>query len=121
MVIDDDVTPEIRYRGFLTQYDPTQRYGHYERHFFAEFDSFYRPGRYRLRLSDGKISAPFSIGSDLYARLIPLMLRYFDVQAAASTTAQRSDCHGDDGISAAGHAMATASPPPAVGMMRATI
>ena len=100
-IVDDDVTPEIRFTGALTLYhNPTgAKYGHYDHHFFADFGALQRPGRYRLRLSDGHLSPPFSIGSNVYSRLVPLLLKYFDVQRCGTQkSAHRGTCHPDDGV-----------------------
>ncbi|MCW3100878.1 MAG: glycoside hydrolase family 9 [Chthonomonadaceae bacterium] len=100
-VVDDDVTPQPRYTGKLQAYAGPNgaKYGHYDRHFFADFGELQRPGRYRLRLSDGHLSPPFSIGSDVYSRLVPLVLKYFDVQCCGTQkSAHRGDCHVDDGV-----------------------
>ncbi len=102
VIIDDAVVPAVRYRGTLTEYAKPQ-YGHFARHFFADFDGFARPGRYRLRLSDGHLSAPFSIGADIYAQLTPLVLHYFDVQRCGHQGSEhRGPCHTDDGIAVGG-------------------
>ena len=102
VIIDDAVVPAVRYRGTLTEYAKPQ-YGHFARHFFADFDGFTRPGRYRLRLSDGHLSAPFSVGADIYDQLTPLVLQYFDVQRCGPQTSEhRGPCHADDGIAVGG-------------------
>lgn len=104
-VIDDDVTPEIRYRGELVDFGVggDTRYGRFERNYIAEFGALRRPGRYRLRLSDGRLSPPFSIAEDVYARLLPLMLRFFDVQQCGECDpALHGACHLDDSIVANG-------------------
>ncbi len=65
----------------------------------AEFDSFRRIGRYRVRLTDGSLSPPFAVEPHLYANLQPLLLKYFSVQQCGSqTSARRKPCHLDDGI-----------------------
>lgn len=99
-ILDDDVTPHIHYRGLLTEYaGPGSGQDGPLRHYFADFDRFTRPGRYRVRLSDGALSAPFSIGEDIYTRLVPLMLRYFDVQRCGDLDAgAHGVCHKDDGV-----------------------
>lgn len=104
-IVDDDVTPQPRHTGKLQPYvGPNgSKYGHYDHHFLADFGGFQRPGRYRLRLSDGHLSPPFSIGSDVYSRLAPLVLKYFDIQrCGAQTSAHRGDCHVDDGVISGG-------------------
>lgn len=104
-IVDDDVTPQIRFTGKLQSYAGPNgaKYGHYDHHFFADFGSFQRPGRYRLRLSDGHLSPPFSIGSDVYSRLVPLLLKYFDVQRCGTQkSAHRDSCHPDDGVISGG-------------------
>lgn len=102
-IVDDDVIPETRYRGVLRDYEAGEQHGHYSHHFFADFNDFDRPGRYRLRLSDGRLSAPFSIDGDVYSRLIPLLYRYFDVQKCGDPRSEeRSGCHKDDGIAVGG-------------------
>ena len=104
-VVDDDVTPQPRYSGKLQAYAGPNgaKYGHYDHHFFADFGELTRPGRYRLRLSDGHLSPPFSIGSDVYSRMVPLVLKYFDVQTCGTQkSAHRGDCHVDDGVISGG-------------------
>lgn len=99
VLVDDAVVPVTRYRGALTEYHGPNQSGHYTRYFFADFDDFTRPGRYRLRLSDGNLSAPFTIGDDIYEQLIPLVLRYFDVQRCGPQSSEyRGPCHEDDGV-----------------------
>lgn len=102
-IVDEDVIPKIRFQAQLLDYgaSSTGRYGHYPRHYIATFDSFDRPGRYRIRLSNGVLSAPFTIapGRDLYSRLIPLALGFFATQrCGASCTDWHARCHPDDGI-----------------------
>jgi len=99
-VLDDDVTPHIHYRGQLTRYGgPVSVDDGALNYYFADLEGFDRPGRYRLRLSDGSLSAPFSIGHDLYARLVPLIWRYFDVQRCGDTRPDaHGPCHRDDGV-----------------------
>ena len=102
-LVDDDVTPTVRHRGKLTEYINPIPYGRFPRHFFADFGEFTRPGRYRLRLSDGHLSAPFSIGADVYERLVPLILGYFDIQKCGEQHSEyRGPCHLDDGVSIGG-------------------
>jgi hypothetical protein len=102
-IVDDAVTPTARYRGTLGSYPNPGRYGHYANHFYADFSDFDRPGRYRLRLSDGHLSPPFSIGEDLYEQLIPLVLQYFDLQRCGEQeSAYRGTCHHDDGVISGG-------------------
>jgi len=101
VVVDDDVTPEIRFTGALTPYHNPNgpKYGHYAHHFFADFGAFQRPGRYRIRLSDGHLSPPFSIGAHVYSQLVPLLLKYFDIQRCGpQKSAHRGNCHVDDGV-----------------------
>lgn len=99
VLVDDAVVPETRYRGTLTQYQGPNQSGHYAQHFFADFDDFTRPGRYRLRLSDGNLSVPFTIGDDIYEQITPLILRYFDVQRCGPQSSEhRGPCHEDDGV-----------------------
>jgi endoglucanase len=100
-IVDAGSHQKVWYTSDLIAYDSPdgERYGHYPRHFFADFDRFSRPGRYRVRLSNGVLSAPFSIGADLYRNLAPLMLRYFDVQrCGVQGHTARIQCHLDDGI-----------------------
>lgn len=99
-IIDDAAMPKVRYQAELTPYsgpsDPA--YGRCAHYSIADFDDFTRPGRYRLRLSNGTISAPFSIHKDLYGKLIPLTLDYFAMQRCGMACAQwHDDCHPDDG------------------------
>jgi hypothetical protein len=71
--------------------------------FYAHFDSFQRPGRYRLRLSDGRLSDAFSIDRGLYAGLIPLTLQFFAMQTCgADCDPLHGLCHHDDGVAAGG-------------------
>ena len=103
VIVDDAVVPVTRYTGPLTEYQGQNQSGHYNKHFFADFNSFTRPGRYRLRLSDGHLSVPFTIGDDIYEQLVPLVLRYFDVQRCGPQhSAHRGPCHEDDGIISGG-------------------
>jgi len=102
-LVADDVIPEVHYRGALTEYSDTKPQDGYAHYFFADFSDFTRPGRYRVRLSDGALSYPFTIGKDLYGRLLPLILRYFDMQRCGDQrTEQRKPCHHDDGIAVGG-------------------
>jgi len=102
-IIDDDITPEVRFQGTLSEVsaaDPNPALGRY---FCADFTAFDRPGRYRLRLPNGRLSAPFAIGKDIYGRLVPPMMRYFDIQCCGETRiALRARCHGDDGTAVGG-------------------
>ena len=103
VLVDDAVVPVTRYRGTLTEYQGPNQSGHYARHFFADFDEFTRPGRYRLRLSDGSLSAPFTVGDDVYEQLVPLVLQYFDIQRCGpQASAHRGPCHQDDGVISGG-------------------
>ncbi len=98
-ILDDDITPEIRFRGTLQAFAADAMGSAQDLHLHADFSALNRPGRYRLRLADGRLSAPFSVGSDLYGRLTPLMLRYFDVQCCGEPRSPlRARCHGDDGV-----------------------
>jgi endoglucanase len=100
-IIDDDAIPQVRFQGHLTEFKGTEgkRDDVAERHFHADFDPLVRPGRYRLRLADGRLSPPFSIGRDIYPRLIPLILRFFEVQCCGDThPALHDPCHLDDGL-----------------------
>ncbi|HLV80932.1 MAG TPA: glycoside hydrolase family 9 protein, partial [Chthonomonadaceae bacterium] len=103
-VLDDDVTPHIHFRGQLTRYTgPVSVDDGALNYYLADLAAFDRPGRYRLRLSDGSLSAPFSIGNDLYARLVALIWRYFDVQRCGETRPDaHGPCHRDDGVIADG-------------------
>ncbi len=101
VIVDDAVVPTVRYRGTLTVYRPAPQTppGHFARHFIADFSEYTRPGRYRLRLSDGHLSVPFTIGSDIYEQVVPLVLQYFDVQRCGPQESEhRGPCHTDDGI-----------------------
>ncbi len=106
VVVDDAVVPTVRYRGSLTEYQnlPQTASGHFARHFFADFSEFTRSGRYRLRLSDGHLSVPFTIGGDIYEQLVPLILQYFDVQQCGpqQRSPDRGPCHTDDGVISGG-------------------
>lgn len=105
VVVDDAVVPTVRYRGMLTDYRklPQTPTGHFARHFIADFSLFTRPGRYRLRLSDGHLSVPFTIGDDIYEQVVPLVLQYFDVQRCGPQESEhRGPCHTDDGIISGG-------------------
>lgn len=99
-IVDEDALPKVRYQGSLRAYEnPSGRpYGLYSHHFIADFDDFTRPGRYRVRLSNGTLSVPFSINKGLYGRLIPLTLSYFATQQCGAACADwHEDCHPDDG------------------------
>jgi len=105
VLVDDAVVPAIRYRGTLSEYrnTPQTPAGHFARHFFADFSLFTRPGRYRLRLSDGHLSVPFTIGGDIYEQVVPLVLQYFDVQLCGpQSSAHQGPCHTDDGVISGG-------------------
>ena len=105
VLVDDAVVPTVRYRGRLTEYQPAPEAParHFARHFFADFSPFSRPGRYRLRLSDGHLSVPFTIGGDIYEQVVPLILQYFDVQQCGPQhSVYRGPCHTDDGIISGG-------------------
>lgn len=105
VVVDDAVVPTVRYRGTLTEYQapPQTESGYFTRHFFADFSEFTRPGRYRLRLSDGHLSVPFTVGGDIYEQLVPLILQYFDIQRCGPQhSLYRGACHMDDGVISGG-------------------
>ncbi len=113
VLVDDAVVPTIRHRGTLTEFQNTPKKNskknskkqpaHFGRHFFADFSAFTRPGRYRLRLSDGHLSVPFTIGSDIYEQVVPLILQYFDIQLCGpQQSAHRGPCHTDDGMISGG-------------------
>ena len=122
-IVDDDVTPEVRFTGTLTPYHSPNgaKYGHYDHHFFADFGAFQRPGRYRVRLSDGHLSPPFSIGAHVYSQLVPLLLKYFDVQRAARRNRRiAATAMWTTASSSAGRATGIASTLPAAGTTRAT-
>ncbi len=101
-VVDDDVLPKTRFQGSLRAWKekgPGAKDDPPPKHYIADFDAFTTPGRYRLRLSNGRLSAPFSIGGDLYGRLIPLIQDYFDVQCCGpAVSSVRQACHHDDGL-----------------------
>ena len=98
-VVDDDVVPEVRFTGELTEYEGTGKYGHYKHYYFADFNSLTRPGRYCVRLPDGRLSPPFSIGKNVYTQLVPLMMKYFDTQTCGpSNDKSHPACHVDDGV-----------------------
>lgn len=104
-IVDDDSTPEVHFHGVLEEYTRSEEWksSRYKHRFLANFDLFDRPGRYRVRLSNGALSAPFTIGTNLYPRLAPLMLRYFEVQRCGDTLPLNHDpCHKDDGIISGG-------------------
>ena len=105
-IVDDDVTPETRFKGKLLLYEDSsssKSTGSSLIHYHADFDSFDREGRYRLRLGDGRQSEPFSIGRNVYTRLVPLMLQYFETQSCGEyTPAAHGPCHLDDGIALGG-------------------
>jgi len=103
MIVSDDVVPAVRFRSKLLRNSDPALAAKYPNHFYADFTAFAEPGRYRLRLSDGHLSAPFSIGSDIYDRLIPLVMDYFDVQLCGEQHSEyRGTCHTDDGIISGG-------------------
>ena len=102
-IVNDDVVPAVRYRGKLTRNPDPALAAKFPGHFYADFTDFREPGRYRLRLADGHLSTPFSIGSDMYGRLIPLVMDYFDVQRCGEQHSDnRGSCHMDDGIISGG-------------------
>ena len=99
-IVDEDALPKVRYQGSLRAYENVsgKPYGPYPHHFIADFNDFTRPGRYRVRLSNGTLSVPFSINKNLYGRLIPLTLSYFATQQCGAACADwHEDCHPDDG------------------------
>ncbi len=103
VIVDDDVTPQVRFRGTLAHYEESALAKNALLHYHADFDRFDRPGRYRLRLSDGRQSEPFSIGKEVYTRLMPLFSQYFDTQTCgAYTGAAHGPCHLDDGVALGG-------------------
>jgi hypothetical protein len=103
-IVDDDVTPQVRFRGTLEPVEEERaRAGSYSMYYVAAFDSFARPGRYRVRLADGRLSPPFSIGKDVYSRLMPLVLDYFHTQSCGRHGSQtHGHCHLDDGVAIGG-------------------
>jgi endoglucanase len=121
-LVDDNVTRRVHYRGELKAYRSTHdsASGRDTQYYYADFDGFTTPGRYQLRLADGRMSAPFSIRKDIYAQLLPLTLEFFAVQRcgggdndpAREVTAvsndcdrddcDRDDCHRDDGVARGG-------------------
>ena len=101
VVVDDAVTPRIRFKGMLTPCEqpastPAPRGSQlYE----ARFDELATPGRYRVRLSDGTPSVTFTVDDHLYPQLIPLIHSYFEVQRCGSAKSLgHAECHRDDGI-----------------------
>ncbi len=102
-LLDDDVTPAVRFRGTLSRIPQPSGGDSSRLYLHADFTHFHQPGRYRLRLADGRLSAPFTIGKEVYGRLLPLMSHYFDVQCCGEPhTPQRLRCHADDGIAVGG-------------------
>jgi hypothetical protein len=108
-LLNDDITRRVRCKGELKEYRPPRptAYDHYERHYFADFDGFGVEGRYQLRLSDGRMSAPFSIQKDIYAQLLPLTLEFFNIQGCGNGASYEMNiaaegCHHDDGIALGG-------------------
>jgi hypothetical protein len=104
-IVDERAPHAVRYLGSLREYrtGDGEPYGQYARHYFADFDRFARPGRYRVGLSNGKLSAPFTIAADLYRRLTPLVAGYFDIQRCGDQThPARNRCHMDDGVISGG-------------------
>jgi endoglucanase len=100
-IVDDSPAQAVRFSGSLREYmgPGTVPRGIYSRHYLADFDRFTRPGRYRVRLANGKHSAPFSIDANLYKRLTPRVLGYFDIQRCGEQAhPARSRCHVDDGV-----------------------
>jgi hypothetical protein len=101
LIVKNSDRRSVCYGGGLTVYERTdgEDADRFQRHFFADFDRFSRPGVYRIVLSDGQTSAPFAIGGDVYRRLNPLLLRYFEIQRCGGSAApSRSHCHSDDGV-----------------------
>jgi endoglucanase len=108
-LVDDHMTRRVHYKGELKEYRPVHdvAYGHYPWHYVAEFDEFAVPGRYQLRLADGRMSAPFSIRRDIYGQLLPLTLEFFAVQSCGNSLLDGQPgamacCHRDDGVALGG-------------------
>ena len=123
--MEEDATPKVRYQGELRPYEmpPGKPYGHFPHHFIADFDDFNRPGRYRLRLSNGVISTPFSIGNDLVRTADPThadLLFHAAVRRCLREVARRTATRTME-RSLAGRATGSASMLAEAGTMRATI
>ncbi|HEY3414953.1 MAG TPA: glycoside hydrolase family 9 protein [Armatimonadota bacterium] len=103
-IVDDAVVPRIRHRGKIVgmpQRVPAD--APFQNFYAADFDAYTVPGRYRLRLADGRLSEPFTIGKDAYHQLIPLVLQYFDAQRCGRLPSLvHGPCHTDDGIAVGG-------------------
>jgi len=100
-IVDESAARTVRFSGELKEYAATfmSRFGGDQRHYYADFDGLSRPGKYRVQIADGEISPPFEIGTNMYARLAPLVLRFFDIQRCGMQAhPKRRPCHLDDGI-----------------------
>lgn len=103
-IVDDAVVPKVRFQGKLGRsYEPVQVGATFQVYYRAVFDALDKTGRYRLRLADGRLSEPFSVGRDAYHELIPLVLQYFDAQQCGKHRSKaHGPCHLDDGIAVGG-------------------
>ena len=91
----------VCYAGGLSEYANVDAddSGDALRYFYADFDGFSQPGVYRIALSDGQVSVPFTVANNVYHPLAPLVLRYFHLQRCGSQAdPARSACHNDDGV-----------------------
>ena len=103
VLVEDDVTPQVLYRGLLSHYTDNSVPKSALLHYHADFSEFKTPGRYRVRLADGRQSEPFTIGNEVYARLMPLMYQYFETQTCGNYISEAHGvCHNDDGIAVGG-------------------
>lgn len=103
-IVDDAIVPGTRHRGKVALRPMNvPREAPFQTFYAADFDAFNLPGRYRLRLADGRLSEPFTIGKDAYHQLIPLVLQYFDTQRCGKhPSLAHGTCHADDGIAVGG-------------------
>jgi hypothetical protein len=98
VILEDAVAPLIRFRGTLTPLKSqvalteTSSFS-----YTADFSDLTDAGRYRIRLADGQLSEPFSIGTDIYRQVIPMVLSYFDAQTCGMHSEAHDACHEDDG------------------------
>lgn len=94
----DAVAPyRVRYTGALCACETGR--GENPNASYAVFDALDRRGHYRLQLPVERLSDPFSIDRDLYAPLIPLILRFFAMQTCGANCAPLHGlCHPDDGV-----------------------
>ena len=103
-IVEDAIVPGTHHRGKVIKRSLNlPKDAPFQTYYTADFDAFSMPGRYRLRLADGRLSEPFTIGKDAYHLLIPLVLQYFDTQHCGKhPSLGDAPCHADDGIAVGG-------------------